>query len=366
MTKVKVYEKKISQGRRSLFLDFYPPIIHPETKRETRREHLRLYVFERPKTESEKEQNKETKMLAENIRAKRQIEFQAGNYGFSIARQKQKDYLQFVEKLAETKKSDSNSNYENWSSVIKYLKNFANGVCRFGDLDEKFCNDFKEFLLKHPNISNNTASSYFDKFKASIHRAYDEKMIAEDFVKNIKSIKVKNTKREFLTFEEFKKLAETPFDEFDDLRRASLFSVFTGLRYSDIEKLTWSEVQFSKEQGYYIRFRQKKTEEEETLPVSDEAIELLGDQGESNQRVFENLQYWQCERLPIWLVRAGIEKKITFHCFRHTHATLQITNGTDIYTVSKLLGHRSIKTTQIYAQIIDEKKREAVNTIKLR
>ena len=63
------------------------------------------------------------------------------------------------------------------------------------------------------------------------------------------------------------------------------------------------------------------------------------------------------------MLKAGITKNITFHCARHTHATLLLTNGVDIYTVSKLLGHKEIKTTQVYARIIDEKKKEAVNKI---
>jgi site-specific recombinase XerD len=77
------------------------------------------------------------------------------------------------------------------------------------------------------------------------------------------------------------------------------------------------------------------------------------------------LEYWQCAFLPGWTKNAGISRKITFHSFRHTFATLQITLGTDIYTVSKLLGHKNLQTTQIYAKIIDEKKREAVNKISL-
>jgi hypothetical protein len=93
MIKVFLREKKLMHGKRGLYLDFYPPITHPETLKETRREHLRLTIFEKPKTYLEKEHNKETKMLAENIRAQRQLEFQAGVYGFVTVRNKQKDLL---------------------------------------------------------------------------------------------------------------------------------------------------------------------------------------------------------------------------------------------------------------------------------
>ena len=134
-------------GKRGLYLDFYPPIIHSETHKETRREHLRLNIFEKPKTDLEKEHNKETKMLAENIRAQRQLEFQAGVYGFVTVRNKQKDFIAYFRQLAETKLKVSKSNYENWLSVLKYLENFTGGAYKFGDLSEKFCLDFKDFCL---------------------------------------------------------------------------------------------------------------------------------------------------------------------------------------------------------------------------
>ena len=93
----------------------------------------------------------------------------------------------------------------------------------------------------------------------------------------------------------------------------------------------------------------------------------MGERGKSDENVFADLKYsaWHNEHLKKWLQKAGITKEITFHCFRHTYATLQLSLGTDLYTVSKMLGHREIKTTQVYAKIIDKQKREAANKIKL-
>ncbi len=139
------------------------------------------------------------------------------------------------------------------------------------------------------------------------------------------------------------------------------------MRWSDVQKMTWSEVQFSNEIGHYIRFRQKKTKGAETQPISEQAFELLGERTIPDERVFVGLKYsaWHNLKLQQWVMKAGISKTITFHCARHTYATLQLTLGTDIYTVSKLLGHKDLKTTQIYAKIIDERKKEAANKIKL-
>jgi len=150
------------------------------------------------------------------------------------------------------------------------------------------------------------------------------------------------------------------------LKTAFLFSCLTGLRWSDINKMVWSEIQHSNEMGHYIRFRQKKTKGAETQPISEQAFGLLAEREEPEERVFKGLKYsaWHNQKLQLWVMRAGITKTITFHCARHTYATLQLTMGTDIYTVSKLLGHRELKTTQIYAKVIDKKKQEAANKIK--
>ncbi len=136
------------------------------------------------------------------------------------------------------------------------------------------------------------------------------------------------------------------------------------MRWSDIQKLTWSEVQ--ELNGHTrIQFRQKKTKGFEYLDISDQAARYLGERGNLDERVFIGLKYsaWHNVTLEKWCMKAGITKDITFHCGRHSFAVMQLNLGTEIYTVSKLLGHRELKTTQIYARILDEKKREAVNKI---
>ena len=192
-------------------------------------------------------------------------------------------------------------------------------------------------------------------------------------------IKPGEPEREFLTYEELQAVAKAEC-EIPLLKTAFLFSAMTGLRWSDVQKLVWSEVQHSKEVGYYIRFRQKKTKGAETLPISEQAFGLLGERGNPEDRVFIGLKYsaaedrvfiglkysaWHNLKLQQWVMRGGVTKTITFHCARHTYATLQLTLGTDIYTVSKLLGHKDLKTTQIYAKIIDDKKKVAANKIVL-
>lgn len=361
--KVTLREKKLQHGRRALYLDYYPAVVIDN--KQTRREHLKLYIFEKPKTETEKEHNRETKLLGENIRSQRQLELQAGVYGFALMRNKQKDFIEYFDQVVESKKNLSRSTYIIWRATANHLRIFASEKCRFGDVTENFCNNFKEYLLNHKELATNSTATYWIKFNCAVRQAFENGLLPDNPAKRIKPIRIVESQREFLTFEELQALAKTPF-QYEDCRRAALFSAFTGLRISDIRKLIWGEVQHSKAQGFYIRFKQKKTKGAETLPISDEAFELLGGRGPSSEKVFSNLMGWHTERLTEWATAAGIDKKLTFHCFRHTFATLQLTLGTDLYTVSKMLGHKDISTTQIYAKIIDAKKREAANKISLK
>ena len=139
------------------------------------------------------------------------------------------------------------------------------------------------------------------------------------------------------------------------------------MRFSDIQKLVWGELEYIKGKGHFINFQQQKTKGIEILPISQQAYDLLGEPGEPGDLVFNYLKYsaYHNKYLFQWIGAAGITKDITFHCFRHTYAVLQLENETDIYTLSKMLGHRSLKTTEVYARIVDQRKRDAANKIKL-
>ena len=171
--------------------------------------------------------------------------------------------------------------------------------------------------------------------------------------------------REYLSLDEVRALAAAECD-YPEIKRAFLFSCLTGLRRSDIEKLTWGEVTVFNGRTRLV-FQQKKTGGQEYLDITPQAAELLGDRGnaKATDHVFGNILYPSDtnDNLRIWALRAGIDKHISFHCGRHTFAVLMLTLGTDIYTVSKLLGHRELRTTQIYAKIVDSKKQEAVDNI---
>lgn len=389
MTKVSLRVKKISDKKESLYLDFYPPITNPSTGKPTRREFLGLHINPETITDKngklkkiklnpiDKQHNKETKELAEHIRAKRMLEVQRGDYGFLANDSQQQNFIDYCKGIAA---KHSVRNQEVWRCAIHYLEDFGGKNLRFADLNVKFCNDFTDYLLnakrmrsRKLTISQNSALSYQNKFKAALNQAYDEGLLKTKLSVQFDRIKEAEFSREFLSIEELNRLVKTECT-LPLLKTAALFSALTGLRFSDIQKMVWSEVQETSEiinnaktKIYYIRFTQQKTKGVETLPISEQAFNLLGERGNPKEKVFEGLEYsaFVNFHLKRWLINANIGKNITFHCFRHTFATLQLSKGTDIYTVSKMLGHRELKTTQIYAKIIDQTKREAADKIKL-
>lgn len=388
-TKVKLRQKGISGNRQSLYLDFYPPITNPRTGETTRREFLGLYINsesfidEKGKTKKiiltpvDKQHNKETIQLAEQIRQKRENhinkpEIYTGyeKEQLKIRERGERNFVAYFKQLADKRKA---SNHDNWVSAYAYLDKFTNGVLKFASLDEKFCNDFKEYLLTTKSnkrtkatLSQNSALSYFNKLKAALKQAYKDGFLVTDLNSKVEQIKQAETQRNFLTVEELNRLIKTDCQN-PLLKNAALFSALTGLRFSDIQKLVWGEIEYIKGNGYFIQFKQQKTKGVEMMPISEQAYNLLGEQKGPNDQVFAGLTYsaYSNKHLYQWIGAAGISKDITFHCFRHTFATLQLSKGTDIYTVSKMLGHRELKTTQIYAKIIDQTKRTAADKIQL-
>ena len=387
--KVKLREKTISGNRQSLYLDFYPAILHPETGETTRREFLGLYINAETKIDGkgkakkitlnaiDKQRNKETLQIAEQIRQKRESHLNKPEIynGYEkeqlkIKEQGEKNFVEYFKKLTDKRKA---SNHDNWVSAYHYLENFTNGNLKFTDLNERFCNEFKDYLLttksnksNKTTLSQNSTVSYFNKLKAAMKQAYKDGLLKSDLNAKIEPIKQTETRRNFLTIDELNSLVKTECNN-PLLKRAAIFSALTGLRFSDIQKLIWGEVHQSVESGYSLQFTQQKTKGVELLPISEQAFSLMGEPQEPTTKVFNGLVYSAYENILLyqWIVAAGITKKITFHCFRHTYAVLQISMGTDIYTVSKMLGHRELKTTQIYTKVIDATKREAANKIQL-
>lgn len=327
------------------------------------------------------QKDQEACLYADKIRQIRQKEYDTSELyseqDAAMAELQEKSNMNFIDYVnkmrVERHKNSSSSIQINWKRMVDLMKLFSkDGSIPFGRIDTKLINEFKDYLLTAPQgggkkgtLSQNSASTYFAIFKAALKQAFVDGYLTIDLSAKAKGIASEESRREFLTIAELNKLAVTPCDT-PIIKRAALFAALTGLRHCDIQKLTWGEIQLLDNQ-YRLNFTQQKTKGVEYQPISDQAYKLCGAPGDNDRLVFEDLPdpSWISRPLKRWIEAAGITRRITFHCFRHTFATLQIAGGTDLYTVSKMLGHTNIKTTQVYAKVVDKLKNEAANVIEL-
>ena len=325
--------------------------------------------------------DQESCIYADNVRKLRQHEYDNESLytdkESEIAAQNERseqDFIEYFKKITYTHHPNaSKSIIVNWERVGVLLGLFTKGKpMPFSTITVKLLEELKIFMLTAPQggskkgpVSQNTASTYFSIVKAGLKQAFVDEYLTIDISEKVKNIPTKESRRESLTIEEVNKLVETPCED-DVLKRASLFSILTGMRHCDIMRLKWSEL-VNIDGTWRVDFTQKKTSGVEYTPISDQAYALCGERRLPNNLVFEGLTppSWINRPLKKWVEAAGIKKHITFHCFRHSYAVLQLSNGTDIYTVSKMLGHTNVKTTQIYAKVVDEKKERAANAIKI-
>jgi integrase len=332
-----------NKGKSTIYLDFYPPLVNPETSKGIRREFLDMWIFDSPVSKFEKEHNKTYLDLANTVKAKRELAIHSQKFGFLVKSDK-KDFINEVNKII-SEITDGKTK-KGYVTIVNILPEHL----PMNEVTEIWIENFRKKLLGE--YSNNTAVTYFKRLKALVR-----KIIKEPIKMN--GIQMNSTKRDYLTASELQILFQTDC-QIPLLKRAALFSALTGLRISDIEKLTWDDV-VKNDNGFAINFKVQKTQTHEYLPISDDAYQLLGERKEG--RIFRTLYATDTLIVKLWIARAGINKNITFHCFRHTYATLLLDRGIDIYTVSKMLGHKDVKTTQIYANISNEKKRDAANVL---
>lgn len=331
---------------------------------------LEYYLYVNPKTPQQRTHNKEVEQKVEIIRAEKEKALINQQYGFTSSTKTKANFIQYFEKLTKERR-ESKGNHGNWDSALKHLLKYKGKNISFEAIDVAFCEGFKDYLQNkaktksEKSLSANSISSYFNKLRAALNQAVDDGIIPTNPCLKVSIPKLIESEREFLTLEEVQALFRVDC-RYEVLKRAFLFSCLTGLRWSDIQKLEWSDVQKEGE-NWKINFHQQKTKALQYHYINEQARELLGEKNEDSEtnRVFVGLKYssYMNVALTQWCLKAGITKHITFHCGRHTFATLQLTLGTDLYTVSKLLGHSQVRTTQIYAKVIDEKKIEAVNII---
>ena len=349
---VRIRTKKLADGSESYYLDIY-------TDGKRSYEFLKLYRL--PEINARvKEQNKATLAAVETIKSQRIIELTHNKAGLKNTSARSKILL-----------TDWMQTFTVSRLITTYI---GKNKVRMGDIDKEFCIGFIRWLQSDYKttwgnpLSPKSMSNYVGYFSTALNAAVRADIIPENPFMSLtptERIKVPESKREFLTVDEIKTLIATECPR-EDVKRAYLFACYCGLRLSDVYALKWKDLSQDGEQ-WRASVVMQKTTTPIFLPLSGQAVKWLPERGEAkdDENVFEGLiaEPNINKVLAKWTKAAGITKKITYHTSRHTFATMMLTLGADLYTTSKLLGHSNVKTTQIYAKIVDSKKVEAVNLV---
>lgn len=349
---VRIREKKLKEGNKSLYLDIYI-----DGRRSY--EFLKLYLV--PETDKKSRiANRDTMHIAEVIKARRILEIQEGR--FDIDGVRDLGLVDYFNRIISKKAGDGVVNMTVYHNTLHHLMMFSGEGTMLSDVDKVFCERFRNYLT-HSKLKPSTVCEYLARFKIMLREAFKEGYMSSDLTSFVIMPKNQCAIKCYLTIDELNLLIGTEYDCcVKRLRDAFLFSCFTGLRWSDITGLRWSDVS---DDMTKVVFRQKKTKGVLYLDIPVPARRYMGERNEDEVNVFDGLfkSARMSRYLQEWCGKAGVYKPVTFHSARHTFATMMLTLGADLYTVSSLLGHSSISTTQVYAKIVDEKKKAAVNLI---
>lgn len=369
---VRIREKRLNDGNVSLYLDMY-------YMGARKKEGLKLYLVPEVNAAA-KLQNKNTLKLAEQIKAERILDIQQhGLVNWENVKKGRMTLAAWVEKYTKDENgltpASMRSKRNAQARVEQYLLYIGKPNLALKDVDKNFCKGFIAFLKTctfnngKKTLGSTTCRIFMNRLAATLNMAVREGLIDSNPFKLLdakEKPQKKSAIREFLTIEELRTLIATPC-RYNIVKKAFLFSCFTGLRYSDMMALKWNEIHKAADgKTLYIEHEQVKTKNTVTIPLSNEALKWMPRKSKDSERVFHQLHITSTTVevvLGEWMQEAGIQKHITYHCSRHTAATLLLTLGADLYTVSKILGHQSIRMTEVYAKIVDKKKIETMNLV---
>lgn len=330
----------------------------------------------------DKSANKETLRIQREECTRLQITLQDGNATFNPKPKKNgKSFLaNYVEKLTTIFKPSFRLHLK---ALARHLRNY-NDSLRVRDVDEQVIRDFIGYLNNRavslnwkrnkenaPRLADNTKADLLSMLSMVLNQAVRDKMLANNpcyLIPRGQRPQKDNERRTYLTPKEVAKLMETPYpcnvnkkDFKQDTPKAFFFSVFTGLRFSDVIALTGNNV-YEDEDGIYIHFKAEKTGKEQTLYLNEYAIQYLPHHKDKKQKLFNVPCNKQINTdLKKWCEKAGISKKVTFHVARHTTATMELNSGVPIEEVSNQLGHSDVRITQVYAKVMRSTQKKATN-----
>lgn len=361
---VKIRFKECKDGSKSIYLDIYA-----DGKRKY--EFLKLYLVKET-TPFDKAQNKETMKAANFIKAQRIEELIGGKAG--IRTNNKLLLLDWIGEFERRQEADG-KRYGRMIKAARILIERYEPTARLSDIDKDFAIGFIRFLRngyktgQDEPLKENSICNYYKIINIVLNAAKrDGLMISNPFDELKPSEKPKSIDagKEYLTIDEVKALVATDCEGVSPMTKAAfLFSCFVGFRFSDVVDLKWGDI--VKENGHLKAAKRiVKTGRVEYIDLNQKAVNWLPERGgkKDTDNVFQlGSNSTINAQLVKWGEAAGIEKHFSFHSARHTCATMLLTMGGDLYAVSKILGHADISTTQIYAKIVDERKRETINLL---
>jgi site-specific recombinase XerD len=266
---------------------------------------------------------------------------------------------------------------ERYKTSLKHTIEFLRWKYSVSDIDIKeidhsFVTEYEFFLRSVRKCANNTAIKYIKNFKKIIKICISNGWLDKDPFENYKA-KIREVERDYLTQEEVQDIYSKVFvtERLNLVKDIFVFSCFTGLAYIDVKNLTASNISMGIDGGKWIFIHRQKTETASRIPLLPIPEEIIQKYANHPQCINKNklLPVLSNQKMNSYLKEiadvCGIKKDLTFHIARHTFATtVTLTNGVPIESVSKMLGHKSIKTTQHYAKILDKKVSEDMDLLK--
>ena len=359
----KLRRRKLSDGRESLFIDRTVDGKHEY-------EFLKLYLVPETSVKAKRENAKTLRQAEEIILAKTEdmVDDKARE---EAAKDKSKMPLSdFIDLLMEEYKQRGQPSYRHLRASRTKFEKFYPGA-RLCDMDKKFCTDYAEWLQSEPltpqgkPLAQATACSCFWILGIVLSAAWQRGYIKNNpwrLLSFQEKIARPESKREFLTLDEVRKLENTPYVK-ENIRMAFLFACYCGLRVGDVTNLCWKDISVNGGR-HFVSVVMQKNSKPISLPLPAKALSWLPERREPESSVFSLPSHSVLRKhLQKWAEQAGLGKHLHFHLSRHTYGTMLITAGVDLYTASKMMGHADVRPTQIYAKIIDKKKEEAVSLI---
>lgn len=350
MSRVSIRYKEKTNGMKSVYLQFYPGI--RDSKGEiVKYEFLNLEVYSNPKTKTQRLFNKTIEEISESIRCQRYIQIVKRDYNFLGKDNLEGDFLEYFHRNADF-------HGPKFEAARLHFEEFCGHSCKFKDLSPSLCEKYRFYILHDKYLANcdksikhNTASSYFNVFLNIVKLAFKDNIIPDDYTKDVKPIKWNHDiNKDYLTVEEIQLLEQMKYDKHPQLPQACLFSIYTGLRRSDILDLKWEHF-VRRGNHVYIEKKIVKTEMFVRLPLSRDALRIIGKRKKEGT-VFTELTISILNiHVKRWLELANIRKHITFHCFRHTYAMMLTEKGISTNIISSLLCHKKLSSTQVYSKV---------------